>query len=136
METWGKAYFKSQPLDKVRDYFGEELAFYFAWLGFYTTWLAPAAVIGIIAFGVGYPAFSASSSFVVVLVLFVLLLRDSCTSFSFLPNHVITPSSHLHIPLFYLLLSLSPPYTLSLCLCPSLFSLFRFLHLPLSAITT
>ncbi|XP_062872712.1 anoctamin-7 [Trichomycterus rosablanca] len=37
-----------QPLDHIREYFGEKIALYFAWLGFYTGWLLPAAVMGII----------------------------------------------------------------------------------------
>ncbi|RIA89124.1 calcium-activated chloride channel-domain-containing protein [Glomus cerebriforme] len=37
-----------QPLDKIRLYFGEKLALYFAWLGFYNTWLTVASIAGII----------------------------------------------------------------------------------------
>ncbi|XP_066536219.1 anoctamin-7 [Hoplias malabaricus] len=37
---------KYQPLDHIREYFGEKVALYFAWLGFYTGWLLPAAVVG------------------------------------------------------------------------------------------
>lgn len=40
--------FSYQPLDLVRDYFGEKLAFYFAWLGFYTSWLIIATILGIL----------------------------------------------------------------------------------------
>ncbi|XP_054198311.1 anoctamin-7 isoform X4 [Homo sapiens] len=49
---WGK-WNKYQPLDHVRRYFGEKVALYFAWLGFYTGWLLPAAVVGTLVFLVG-----------------------------------------------------------------------------------
>ncbi|KAJ8257710.1 hypothetical protein GJAV_G00188860 [Gymnothorax javanicus] len=44
--TW----YKYQPLDHIREYFGEKIAIYFAWLGFYTAWLLPAAVVGTFVF--------------------------------------------------------------------------------------
>ncbi|PRD34405.1 UNVERIFIED_CONTAM: Anoctamin-7 [Trichonephila clavipes] len=46
---WGKWY-KYQPLDHIREYFGEKIGIYFAWLGFYTGWLFPAAVVGLAVF--------------------------------------------------------------------------------------
>merc|ERR550532_2881407 len=46
---WGKWY-KYQPLDHIREYFGERIAIYFAWLGFYTGWLLPAALVGLVVF--------------------------------------------------------------------------------------
>ena len=49
---WGK-WFKYQPLDHIRLYFGEKIAIYFAWLGFYTGWLLPAAVMGVLVFVYG-----------------------------------------------------------------------------------
>ncbi|XP_067897885.1 anoctamin-7-like isoform X2 [Heterodontus francisci] len=49
---WGKWY-KYQPLDHIRDYFGEKIAFYFTWIGFYTGWLLPAAIVGTVVFIVG-----------------------------------------------------------------------------------
>ncbi|XP_041487790.1 anoctamin-7-like [Microtus oregoni] len=49
---WSK-WCKYQPLDHVRRYFGEKVALYFAWLGFYTGWLLPAAVVGTVVFLVG-----------------------------------------------------------------------------------
>uniref|UniRef100_G1RU35 Anoctamin n=1 Tax=Nomascus leucogenys TaxID=61853 RepID=G1RU35_NOMLE len=49
---WGK-WNKYQPLDHVRRYFGEKVALYFAWLGFYTGWLLPAALVGTLVFLVG-----------------------------------------------------------------------------------
>ncbi|GCC33869.1 hypothetical protein chiPu_0012340 [Chiloscyllium punctatum] len=49
---WGKWY-KYQPLDHIRNYFGEKIAFYFAWIGFYTGWLLPAAIVGTVVFIVG-----------------------------------------------------------------------------------
>ncbi|XP_072653148.1 anoctamin-7 isoform X4 [Canis lupus baileyi] len=44
---------KYQPLEHVRGYFGEKVALYFAWLGFYTAWLLPAAAVGTLVFLVG-----------------------------------------------------------------------------------
>ena len=37
-----------QPFDRIKDYFGEKVALYFAWLGHYTTWLCSAAFFGIV----------------------------------------------------------------------------------------
>ena len=34
----------------VRRYFGEEIGIYFTWIGFYTTWLLPASIMGLIVF--------------------------------------------------------------------------------------
>ena len=36
-----------QDLDKVKNYFGEKIGLYFAWLGLYTTWLCVAAIVGV-----------------------------------------------------------------------------------------
>uniref|UniRef100_A0A8D2L385 Anoctamin n=1 Tax=Varanus komodoensis TaxID=61221 RepID=A0A8D2L385_VARKO len=49
---WSK-WKKYQPLDHIRRYFGEKIALYFAWLGFYTGWLLPAAVVGTLVFIIG-----------------------------------------------------------------------------------
>lgn len=38
----------SQPLDEIRSYFGEKVALYFAWLGYYSTWLIPLCLFGIV----------------------------------------------------------------------------------------
>ncbi|CAH8543485.1 unnamed protein product [Schistosoma turkestanicum] len=45
-----KMLFKCQPISYIRYYFGEAVAFYFAWLGFYTAWLLPIAILGIVVF--------------------------------------------------------------------------------------
>ncbi len=47
--------FKYQPIPAIKEYFGEKVALYFAWLGFYTAMLLPAAIVGFICFlyGVG-----------------------------------------------------------------------------------
>jgi len=47
--TWTKWY-KTQPLLRVRRYFGEKIAFYFLWLGFYTRLLVPAGIVGLAIF--------------------------------------------------------------------------------------
>ncbi|KAH0816839.1 hypothetical protein GEV33_005950 [Tenebrio molitor] len=41
-------WYKEQPLNLIAKYFGTEVAFYFAWLGFYNRMLIPAAIVGII----------------------------------------------------------------------------------------
>ncbi|CAL8079900.1 unnamed protein product [Calicophoron daubneyi] len=46
---WG-CWYRYQPLDHIRQYYGEKIGFYFAWMGLYTAWLLPAAVVGILVF--------------------------------------------------------------------------------------
>ncbi|CAK9831527.1 Ano4 [Anthophora retusa] len=48
-------WYKKQPLWLIRRYFGEKVALYFAWLGFYTKCLYPPAIVGFLCFmyGVG-----------------------------------------------------------------------------------
>ncbi|XP_070517460.1 anoctamin-4 isoform X2 [Cardiocondyla obscurior] len=43
-------WYKKQPLWLIRRYFGEKVALYFAWLGFYTKCLYPPAVVGLLCF--------------------------------------------------------------------------------------
>ena len=43
INSWGMFY---QPTSKIRDYFGDHTALYFAWLQLYTRWLRYAALIG------------------------------------------------------------------------------------------
>lgn len=54
-DEWAKysAFYKYQPIDLVRKYFGEKVGLYFAWLGVYTQLLIPASIVGIIVFGYG-----------------------------------------------------------------------------------
>uniref|UniRef100_UPI00358E4EFF anoctamin-4-like n=1 Tax=Myxine glutinosa TaxID=7769 RepID=UPI00358E4EFF len=46
---WGMWY-KYQPLNLIRRYFGEKIALYFAWIGWYTGMLIPASAIGFVVF--------------------------------------------------------------------------------------
>eukprot|EP00117_Sycon_ciliatum_P028396 scpid27200/ scgid1222/ Anoctamin-7; New gene expressed in prostate homolog; Transmembrane protein 16G len=50
--TWAtfSCWYKYQPLHTIRDYFGERVAFYFTWLGYYTMSLIPPAIVGFITF--------------------------------------------------------------------------------------
>ncbi|XP_013888130.1 anoctamin-5 isoform X2 [Austrofundulus limnaeus] len=46
-------FYKQQPLNLIRKYYGEKIGIYFAWLGFYTEMLFFAAVMGVICFTYG-----------------------------------------------------------------------------------
>ncbi|KAL9970223.1 hypothetical protein ACROYT_G022561 [Oculina patagonica] len=46
---WGK-WLKYQPLDHIREYFGEKIGIYFAWLGQYTAWLLMPSFVGLLVF--------------------------------------------------------------------------------------
>lgn len=51
-ENWGNfaMFWKPQNLNKVRNYFGEKIAMYFAWLEYYIIWLIFPGVLGVIVF--------------------------------------------------------------------------------------
>ncbi|XP_066439171.1 anoctamin-9 isoform X1 [Eleutherodactylus coqui] len=49
-----------QPIKEIREYFGEKVALYFAWLGWYTLMLFPAALVGLAVFFYGFVHFSSS----------------------------------------------------------------------------
>ncbi|XP_072527749.1 anoctamin-9 [Salminus brasiliensis] len=57
--NWGAIrHLINQPVDDIRDYFGEKVALYFLWLGWYTRLLIPAAIIGVIVFLYGLAFFN------------------------------------------------------------------------------
>ncbi|XP_064226385.1 anoctamin-9 isoform X2 [Aotus nancymaae] len=62
LKTWAqwRGMFRKQPVDDIRDYFGEKVALYFAWLGWYTYMLVPAALTGLVVFLSGFSLFEAS----------------------------------------------------------------------------
>nr|XP_036858328.1 anoctamin-9 isoform X4 [Manis javanica] len=62
VKTWAqwRSMVHKQPIDAIRDYFGEKAALYFAWLGWYTYMLVPAAAMGLIVFLSGFALFEAS----------------------------------------------------------------------------
>ncbi|NWV54299.1 ANO2 protein, partial [Daphoenositta chrysoptera] len=51
-QEWARygVFYKFQPIDLIRKYFGEKIGLYFAWLGLYTGFLIPSSVVGIIVF--------------------------------------------------------------------------------------
>ncbi|KAM3919658.1 anoctamin-5 isoform 2-T2 [Leptodactylus fuscus] len=55
-KQWAKfgKFYKEQPLDLIRKYYGEKIGIYFAWLGFYTEMLFYAAVVGFFCFLYGW----------------------------------------------------------------------------------
>ncbi|NXE98222.1 ANO9 protein, partial [Menura novaehollandiae] len=51
---------KQETIENIRRYFGEKVALYFAWLGWYTYLLGFAAVLGVLTFVAGFTVFSSS----------------------------------------------------------------------------
>ncbi|TRZ00148.1 hypothetical protein DNTS_026265 [Danionella cerebrum] len=49
-----------QPVTDIKNYFGEKVALYYLWLGWYTRMLVPAAVIGVVVFLYGLAFFNTS----------------------------------------------------------------------------
>ncbi|KAM6977247.1 anoctamin-7 [Aplochiton taeniatus] len=62
-EYWARwsRWYQYQPLDHIRGYFGEKIALYFAWLGFYTAWLLPVALVGTFVFVSGIMSMSSNT---------------------------------------------------------------------------
>ncbi|NXS35801.1 ANO9 protein, partial [Pomatostomus ruficeps] len=52
--------FKEQPIEEIRYYFGEKVALYFTWLGWYTYLLVFAALAGLVTVVAGTTVFSSS----------------------------------------------------------------------------
>ncbi|XP_065123963.1 anoctamin-5b isoform X1 [Paramisgurnus dabryanus] len=54
-KNWARflCFYKEQPLNLIKKYYGEKIGIYFAWLGFYTEMLFFAAVMGLICFVYG-----------------------------------------------------------------------------------
>ncbi|XP_071483515.1 anoctamin-4-like isoform X8 [Diadema antillarum] len=62
-EEWARPgrWYKKQPLDLIRRYFGEKIGIYFCWLGFYTEMLTWSAFVGLIVFLYGCIALPSST---------------------------------------------------------------------------
>ncbi|NXK87361.1 ANO9 protein, partial [Formicarius rufipectus] len=61
-QNWARwrVIFSQQPIEKIRCYFGEKVALYFAWLGWYTYLLGFAALFGVVTLVAGITLFSSS----------------------------------------------------------------------------
>ncbi|XP_033223638.1 anoctamin-4 isoform X2 [Belonocnema kinseyi] len=55
-------WYKKQPLWLIRRYFGEKVALYYAWLGFYTKALYPPAVVGLLCFFYGIASMNSADN--------------------------------------------------------------------------
>ena len=47
-KKWVQRFLDRQPIDQICDYFGVQIALYFAWLGHYTTALFIPAFVGLL----------------------------------------------------------------------------------------
>jgi hypothetical protein len=62
-ECWAQTYTKRQPIEDLREYFGESIALYFSWMGFLTTMLWVPAFAGLFVFIMGLVAFASGGTF-------------------------------------------------------------------------
>jgi len=62
-EHWSSAYFSKQPIEAVREYFGETIALYFVWMGYILTMSWVPAMTGLFVFIMGGVAYSQASTF-------------------------------------------------------------------------
>lgn len=72
-----KLAFKPQPIDKIQYYFGEKMALYFAFLGFYTIALLPPALIGIIYFVTSWQSMYREAIFAVFNLIWATLFLEA-----------------------------------------------------------
>jgi hypothetical protein len=63
LNNWANAYTKRQPVDDIREYFGEGIALYFSWMGFLLTMLWVPALTGVCVFAIGLAAFATGGTF-------------------------------------------------------------------------
>ncbi|XP_039721655.1 anoctamin-5 isoform X3 [Pteropus medius] len=63
-QNWARFsyFYKEQPLDLIRNYYGEKIGIYFVFLGFYTEMLSFAAVVGLACFIYGLLSMHGNSS--------------------------------------------------------------------------
>lgn len=63
VSAWGYAFWSSQPLPMIFEYFNSKTALYFAFIGYYSVWLAVSCIFGIIVAAYDlHLAFSASTA--------------------------------------------------------------------------
>ena len=61
--NWADAYTKRQPIEDVREDFGEAVALYCSWMGFLLTMLWVPALTGVFVFAMGLVAFATGGTF-------------------------------------------------------------------------
>lgn len=63
-ETWARfgRWYQYQPLNQIRNYYGEKVGLYFAWLGFYTSMLILPSIVGSLCVLYGVLTYATSAS--------------------------------------------------------------------------
>ncbi len=61
--NWANTYTKRQPVEDIREYFGEATALYFSWMGFLLTMLWVPALTGVLVFIMGIVSFATGGTF-------------------------------------------------------------------------
>lgn len=119
-----KKAFQYQPLDQIRSYLGEQIALYFAWLGFYNLALLYASIFGIIVVLYGWITLGSNE-----------IINDYCNNSTDISKTVMCPScSSAKCSVWYLQRScnsikishffdnnFSMPYTIVMALWSALF---------------